>query len=155
VNYAMMEYKGYLGRVEYDDEAGIFHGEVINLRDVVTFQGETVEELRRAFQESVDDYLAFCSARNEAPERPYSGTFTVRVPPELHRDAALQARLRNKSLNSWVAELLAAAATERRGIAPANVANVSLSAGTPLMLGETEADYTVTGEKDSRAVDAV
>ena len=92
----MMEYKGYLGLVEYDDEAGILHGEVINLRDVITFQGETVQELRRAFQESVDDYLAFCIGRNEAPERPYSGTFTVRVPPELHRDAVLQARSRNK-----------------------------------------------------------
>jgi len=107
-----MEYKGYLGLVEYDDEAGIFHGEVINLRDVITFQGETVQELRRAFQESVDDYLAFCAERGEEPERPYSGTFTVRIPPVLHRDIAFQARLRNKSLNSWVAELLEAALNE-------------------------------------------
>jgi len=144
----MMEYKGYLGRVEYDDEAGVFHGEVINLRDVVTFQGETVQELRRAFQESVDDYLAFCIERNEEPERPYSGTFTVRVPPELHRDAALQARLRNKSLNSWVAELLAEAATERRGAAIAKVAKVSQSAATPLQMGEAEAETIVTGEKN-------
>ena len=113
----------------------VFHGEVINLRDVITFQGETVQELRQAFQESVDDYLAFCIARNEAPERPYSGTFTVRVPPELHRDAALQARLRNKSLNSWVAELLAEAATERKGAAPAKLPNVSQSAGAPLQMG--------------------
>jgi len=107
-----MEYKGYLGLVEYDDEAAIFHGEVINLRDVITFQGETVQELRRAFQESVDDYLAFCAERGEEPERPYSGTFTVRIPPVLHRDIAFQARLRNKSLNSWVAELLEAALTK-------------------------------------------
>ncbi len=64
----MMEYKGCLGRVEYDDEAGSFHGEVVNLRDVITFQGETVQELRTAFQESVDDYLAFCAERSEAPE---------------------------------------------------------------------------------------
>jgi len=144
----MMEYKEYLGRVEYDDEAGVFHGEVIKLRDVVTFQGETVQELRRAFQESVDDYLAFCIERNEEPERPYSGTFTIRVPPELHRDAALQARLRNKSLNSWVAELLAEAATERRGAAIAKVAKVSQSAATPLQMGEAEAETIVTGEKN-------
>ena len=144
----MMEYKEYLGRVEYDDEAGVFHGEVINLRDVVTFQGETVQELRRAFQESVDDYLAFCIERNEKPERPYSGTFTVRVPPELHRDAALQARLRNKSLNSWVAELLAEAVPERRGAATAKVASVSQSAATPLQMGEAEAETIVTGEKN-------
>jgi predicted HicB family RNase H-like nuclease len=145
----MMEYKGYLGRVEYDDEAGLFHGEVINLRDVITFQGETVQELRRAFQESVDDYLAFCIERNEEPERPYSGTFTIRVPPELHRDAALQARLRNKSLNRWVAELLAEAAMERRGATTAQVGNVSQSAATPLQMGEAEAEYIVTGEENS------
>ena len=144
----MIEYKGYLGRVEYDDEAGVFHGEVINLRDAVTFQGETVQELRRAFQESVDDYLAFCIERNEEPERPYSGTFTIRVPPELHRDAALQVRLRNKSLNSWVVELLAEAATERRGAATAKVANVSQSTATPLQMGEAEAETIVTGEKN-------
>ena len=63
----MMDYKGYVGRVEYDDEAGIFHGEVINTRDVITFQGETVEELRKAFRDSVDDYLAFCAERGEEP----------------------------------------------------------------------------------------
>ena len=102
----MMEYKGYLGQVEYDDEAGIFHGEVVNLRDVITFQGESVDELRRAFRESVDDYLAFCAARGEEPEKPYSGTFTVRIPPELHRDVALRARLAGKSLNGWVTDLL-------------------------------------------------
>ena len=106
----MMEYKGYVGKVEYDDEAGIFHGEVVNLRDVITFQGESVDELRRAFRESVDDYLAFCAARGEEPEKPYSGTFTVRIPPELHRDIALRARMAGKSLNGWVTDLLAQAA---------------------------------------------
>ena len=102
----MMEHKGYLGHVEYDDEAGVFHGEVVNLRDVITFQGESVDELRRAFRESVDDYLAFCAARGEEPEKPYSGTFTVRIPPELHRDIALRARMAGKSLNGWVTDLL-------------------------------------------------
>ncbi|MGA1530302.1 MAG: type II toxin-antitoxin system HicB family antitoxin [Kiritimatiellia bacterium] len=64
----MMKYKGYIGKVAFDDDANIFHGEVINLRDVVTFQGESVAELRRAFQDSVDDYLDFCAARGESPE---------------------------------------------------------------------------------------
>ena len=77
----MMEYKGYIAKVDYDDEAGIFHGEVVNLRDVITFAGESVPELRRAFQESVDDYLAFCAARNEPPGIPNPDTFTVRVAP--------------------------------------------------------------------------
>ena len=56
----MMEHKGYVGKVEFDDEAGIFHGEVINTRDVITFQGTTVEEIRVAFKDSVEDYLDFC-----------------------------------------------------------------------------------------------
>lgn len=101
-----MEYKGYIGKVEYDDEAGIFHGEVVNLRDVITFAGESVDELRQAFQNSIDDYLAFCAERNEPPEKPFSGTFTVRLAPELHRAAATRARLESKSLNSYVNDLI-------------------------------------------------
>ena len=102
----MMEYKGYIGKVEFDDDDGIFYGEVINLRDVVTFEGESVQELRQAFHDSVDDYLAFCAQRGEEPEKPFSGTFTVRVPPDLHRDISLQARLAHQSLNNWVSETL-------------------------------------------------
>ncbi len=102
----MMEYKGYIGKVEFDDETGVLCGEVLNLRDVITFQGESVQEVRAAFQESVDDYLAFCAERGEEPEKPYSGTFTVRIPPELHREITTQARFANKSLNSWMTELL-------------------------------------------------
>ncbi len=64
----MIEYKGYFAKVEFDDDAGIFHGEVINLRDVITFEGETAKGLKQAFQDSVDDYLAFCAERGEDPE---------------------------------------------------------------------------------------
>ena len=142
----MIEYEGYLSRVAYDDDAGVFHGEVINLRDVITFQGETVQELRTAFQESVDDYLAFCVARNENPERPHSGTFTVHVPPELHRDVALQARLKKKSLNSWVAELMAEAAGLRTNAAPAQGTSAFPPAATPTRIGEADAEYNVTGD---------
>ncbi len=101
-----MEYKGYVGQVEFDDEANIFHGEVINLRDAITFQGSTVRELRKAFQDSVDDYLAFCAERGEAPEKPYSGKFMVRVEPELHKAAATHAKKERKSLNAWVHDAL-------------------------------------------------
>jgi predicted HicB family RNase H-like nuclease len=65
-----MQYKRYIGKVELDAEAGIFHGEVVGIRDVVTFQGQTVQEAERAFRESVDDYLAFCGSRGEQPEEP-------------------------------------------------------------------------------------
>ena len=73
----MMEYKGYFAKVEFDDDASIFHGEVINLRDVITFEGETAKELKKAFQDSVDDYLSFCSERGEEPEKPYSGNMKI------------------------------------------------------------------------------
>ena len=62
----MLEYKGYTGHVEFDDEAGLFHGEVLDTRDVITFQGISVEQLEQAFRESIDDYLEFCAERNEA-----------------------------------------------------------------------------------------
>ena len=102
----MMEYKGYIGKVEIDDEADILHGEVINIRDVITFEGKSVDEIHKAFRESVDDYLEFCSQRGESPEKPFSGKFVVRLPTELHRKAYVQAKLANKSLNSWVTEVL-------------------------------------------------
>ncbi len=69
----MMEYQGYIGRVEFDDESDIFHGEVINTRDVITFQARSVDDLRKAFHDSVDDYLTFCAERGEKPEKPFSG----------------------------------------------------------------------------------
>jgi len=55
-----MKYKGYVGKTEYDDEAEIFYGEVIGLRDIVTFKGTSVKELQKSFKESIDEYLAFC-----------------------------------------------------------------------------------------------
>ncbi len=68
----MLTYKGYTGHVAYDDESGIFHGEVLDTRDVITFQGTTVDGIERAFRESVDDYLEFCQERGEEPDKPFS-----------------------------------------------------------------------------------
>lgn len=104
----MMEYKGYIGRVDLDDEAEIFHGEVINTRDVITFQGGSVAELKAAFHESVDDYLEWCTERGEAPEKPYSGRFVVRISPDLHRDLSIEASRQRLSLNALVAKKLEA-----------------------------------------------
>src|SRR5262245_26621697 len=102
----MLRYKGYIGHVEFDEEAEIFHGEVINTRDVITFQGSTVKELKKAFRDSVDDYLAFCEERNEEPERPFSGKFNIRLDPELHRKAYVAAKALGMSLNAWVTEAI-------------------------------------------------
>ncbi len=102
----MMEYKGYYAKVEVDEEAEIFHGEVINIRDVVTFEGTTVDELKQAFRDSVDDYIEFCAKRGEDPLKPYSGKFVVRTDPELHKRIAIEARVSGKSLNALVNEIL-------------------------------------------------
>jgi predicted HicB family RNase H-like nuclease len=102
----MMEYKGYTAKVEFDDEAEIFHGEVIGIKDVITFQGKTAKELKKAFRDSVDDYLSFCKERGEAPDKPFTGRFIVRISPELHRKIYLSAKLSNESINAWLNEKL-------------------------------------------------
>lgn len=99
-----MEYKGYVARIEFDEDADILHGEVMNTRDVITFQGESVQELHATFRDSVEDYLTFCRERGEEPDKPFSGNFVVRVSPDVHRTVALAAKLAGKSLNAWVAE---------------------------------------------------
>jgi len=102
----MMRYKGYIGHVEYNDEAKIFHGEVVGLKDVITFQGKSVEELEIAFHDSIEDYLAWCNERGEKPEKTFSGTFNLRIPPELHAKLSIQAKFLGLSLNSYITEKL-------------------------------------------------
>ncbi len=80
-----MKYKGYEAAVKFNDEIELFHGEVVNTRDVITFQGKSVAELKREFKNSVEDYLEFCRERNEEPDRPFSGNFVLRITPELHK----------------------------------------------------------------------
>ena len=106
----MMEYKGYLARVEFDSEANLFHGEVINIRDVITFQGKSVDELNQALKDSVEDYLEFCTERGEQPEKPFSGRFTVHLSPEAHRRVIIAAERAGKRLDNWVADVLGKAA---------------------------------------------
>ncbi len=102
----MFKYKGYIGRVDFDEEDELFHGEVVNTRDVITFQGKSVLELKRSLKNSVDDYLEFCRERGEKPDRPFSGKFVVRIPPEVHREAFIEAKRSGKSLNAWVREAI-------------------------------------------------
>ena len=98
----MLEYKGYLGTVTLDSSAHIFHGDVINTRDVITFQGTSVDELEQAFRDSIDDYLDWCKEDGVNPEKPYSGKFNLRISPELHRELAIHAKRLNISINSFV-----------------------------------------------------
>jgi predicted HicB family RNase H-like nuclease len=104
-----MEYRGYTASVMFDDEAEAFHGRVQHLRDVVTFESDSVDGLKREFRISVDDYLEFCQELGQEPERPYSGRFVLRLDPELHRDAVIAADRLGRSLNSWIATVLSQA----------------------------------------------
>ena len=101
-----MKYKGYQGTVTYDDEAKIFHGEVIGLKDMITFQGTSVEELEQAFKDSIDDYVVFCKKKKRAPEKPFSGNLLLRVPPEIHKEATVEAKNRGISLNAFLNEVI-------------------------------------------------
>lgn len=109
----MMNYKGYRATVAYDDEAGIFHGEVIGTRDVITFEGTSVEQLRKEFRFSIDDYLAVCAERGRQPDKPFSGKIPLRVAPKVHRAATAAAKAAGKSLNAWLAETVEQAALQR------------------------------------------
>jgi predicted HicB family RNase H-like nuclease len=100
-----MQYKGYTARVEFDQDAGILHGEVEGLRDVITFEATDVRGLEASFRASVDDYLAQCAEDGVEPERPYSGKFLLRVDPRLHRDIAMAAARAGRSLNAFASDV--------------------------------------------------
>lgn len=98
----MMEYKGYIGKVEYDHEAHIFSGSVINTKAVITFQGVSVIEIEREFVNSIEDYLKWCKEDGVLPEKPFSGRFNVRLQPSLHQQAVVAAKSLNMSLNGFI-----------------------------------------------------
>jgi predicted HicB family RNase H-like nuclease len=104
-----MTYKNYAARIEYSDEDGCFIGHIAGIQDVIGFHAESVQELRKAFQEAVDDYLATCEKLGRPPQKPYSGRLMLRVPPEVHARAAMMAKAHGMSLNQWVAEVLSKA----------------------------------------------
>ncbi len=101
-----MKFKGYTGKVEFDEEAELFHGEVVDTRDVITFQGKDVKELKQAFKDSINDYLDFCRSRGEKPDKPFSGKILVRISPELHHALYVKACQKGRSINAVVEEAL-------------------------------------------------
>ena len=101
-----MTYKGYTAHIEFDEEAGLFHGEVIDTKDVITFQGSSVKELNKTFKDSVDDYLEFCKSRSEEPDKPFSGKFVLRLPKSLHRKIYIKAVKNGQSLNNFITQSL-------------------------------------------------
>ncbi|OWP47896.1 type II toxin-antitoxin system HicB family antitoxin [Pseudomonas nitroreducens] len=101
-----MKYQGYAARIEYSDDDGLFIGHVAGIRDVIGFHGESVSELREAFEEAVDDYLATCAKLGREPQRPFSGKLSLRLDPQLHAQVAIKAELSNQSINQWVVDRL-------------------------------------------------
>ena len=101
-----MNYKGYEALVEYDDEDKLFVGRVINTRDVIAFDGLTVDELQTSFQAAVDEYLGDCEQLGKDPDKPFSGRFNLRISPDLHRHVAICAEKEGVSLNAFVEKTL-------------------------------------------------
>lgn len=106
----LMRYNDFLGEFEYDEQERIFHGRVVNIQDVVTFEGRSIAELETALADSVEDYLEFCQEIGKTPDKPYSGKFNIRISPAAHRLAAAAAKVQGKSLNAFVAETIEQAA---------------------------------------------
>ncbi|MGA8164193.1 MAG: type II toxin-antitoxin system HicB family antitoxin [Waddliaceae bacterium] len=98
----MLKYRGYAGIVQFDDKAMIFHGEVVGLRDVITFRGTTPEEIKKEFKTSIDGYLDWCKELGREPEKPFSGNIHLRLQPDLHARLVAEAKLQGLSLNSYI-----------------------------------------------------
>jgi predicted HicB family RNase H-like nuclease len=102
----VLTYKGFIGSVHFDAEAGVFFGKVEGVRDLVTFEGKDVDELTSAFRGAVEDYLVLCSEAGKEPMKSFKGSFNVRIPPSLHVKAAIRAAERKISLNQFVKEAI-------------------------------------------------
>ena len=97
-----MEYRGYHASIDFDADDGIFVGEVFGITDSLSFHGTSVEELKQMFEQSIDNYLELCKKIGKEPDKEFKGTFNVRIAPELHKKAALEAQKNNISLNQYV-----------------------------------------------------
>ena len=108
-----MEYKGYIGSIEFSESDRLFYGKVLGIRALLSYEGTTADELLSDFHAAVDDYLQVCAERGQKPEKAYKGSFNVRIPPELHKQAVVYATSRHISLNSFIEQ------TIRQGLAQA------------------------------------
>jgi predicted HicB family RNase H-like nuclease len=104
-----MSHKGYTARIDFDDRDNIFVGRVLGLHTIISFHGETVKQLRSAFETAIEEFLLDCKEQGIRPEKPASGKMMLRVPPALHGAALVAAEAAGKSLNQWATEVLAQA----------------------------------------------
>lgn len=95
-------YKNYIGSVEYSQEDNIFHGKINGVNDLVTFEGESVSQLKSEFRKAVEDYVELCKIAGKSPEKSYKGSFNVRITPDLHKELSKQSIKQGLSLNQLV-----------------------------------------------------
>lgn len=108
----MFKYGNYIAKLEVDADAGILYGRVLNISDVVVFQGTTVKEAEEAFYRAVDAYIESCREQGKEPDKPFSGKLPFRTTPEIHRDIYIAATRADKSINAWMEEVLSEAARQ-------------------------------------------
>jgi predicted HicB family RNase H-like nuclease len=101
-----LQYKGYDGSVEYSAEDRVLHGQLLGIRDAIVYEGADVDSLESNFRAAVDEYLAFCTTEGKTPDRPFKGSFNIRVGTDLHKRAALFAEEHNEKLNAVVSKAL-------------------------------------------------
>ncbi len=102
-----IEYKGYVGSIEFSENDMIFCGKVLGIRSLILYEGATADELLSDFHDAIDSYLNMCKKEGKEPEKSYKGTFNIRISPELHKEAAIYAIQNNCSLNSVVEKAIA------------------------------------------------
>ena len=103
----ILQYKIYYASVHFSADDEVFYGKILGINDLVSFEGSSVKELKKAFKDAVEDYLETCLEIGKAPEKTYKGTFNVRVPVTLHKEASLFAAVHNITLNEFVKTALA------------------------------------------------
>jgi predicted HicB family RNase H-like nuclease len=101
-----MTHEGYIAEIDLDEESGLLSGIVMNTKATLHFAGSTVVELRQAFADTITEYREWCRSEGEEPEKPYSGTLSIRIPPDLHRRVATLAARNGKSINATIADAL-------------------------------------------------
>ena len=98
----IFQYKGYYAEIHFSAEDEVFYGKLIGINDLVNFEADSVKGLKKAFKEAVEDYLETCQNLNKTPDKTYKGSFNVRIPSELHKEAALFAAIKKITLNDFV-----------------------------------------------------
>ena len=105
----LLQHRGYYGSAQFDNDDLIFHGKIEFIRALVTYEATDAVGLKQAFEAAVEDYLDMCERNNMTPEKPFKGSFNVRVKPEVHRMLAVAAQKRDISINKYVADTLESA----------------------------------------------